>query len=200
MVALGVLLFAEWRDSLWLRGLSKTIASSCFLWLALAWGATESTYGILLLTGLAFCWLGDVLLIKPGQGMEFLSGFGAFLFGHLAYAYAFSTLPLDLGRMALAAVFACVFAWRTLAWLQPHLNDAFMSRAVVAYCVAILTMLVVSAGAGWWPLAAAATFAVSDLSVARDRFIKPGFNNVVWGLPLYYFSQALMAYTLITQS
>ena len=31
----------------------------------------------------------------------------------------------------------------------------------------------------------AVMFFVSDLSVARDKFVAPGFGNRAWGLPLY---------------
>jgi len=30
---------------------------------------------------------------------------------------------------------------------------------------------------------------VSDLSVARDRFVSRSFSNRAWGLPLYYAAQ-----------
>jgi hypothetical protein len=51
--------------------------------------------------------------------------------------------------------------------------------------------------AGWvWPtavMAAAVAFYLSDVSVARDRFVAPGFDNRIWGLPLYYGAQLLFA-------
>jgi hypothetical protein len=34
---------------------------------------------------------------------------------------------------------------------------------------------------------------VSDLFVARDRFVQPGFVNRLLGLPLYYAAQAMLA-------
>jgi hypothetical protein len=36
---------------------------------------------------------------------------------------------------------------------------------------------------------------LSDLSVARDRFVKPAFVNRLWGLPLYYASTVLIAWS-----
>ena len=39
----------------------------------------------------------------------------------------------------------------------------------------------------------AIAFAVSDASVARDRFVKPSIANKAWGLPMYYFAQVLFA-------
>jgi hypothetical protein len=34
---------------------------------------------------------------------------------------------------------------------------------------------------------------LSDLSVARDRFVAPGFVNRAWGLPTYFAAQLLLA-------
>jgi hypothetical protein len=42
-------------------------------------------------------------------------------------------------------------------------------------------------------VAGAIAFAVSDLSVARDRFITKGVVNKLWGLPLYFGAQLLIA-------
>ena len=59
-------------------------------------------------------------------------------------------------------------------------------------------MLALSVGAGsatGQPVhfIAALGFAISDVSVARDRFVAPGFVNAAWGLPLYFASQLAFA-------
>jgi hypothetical protein len=36
-------------------------------------------------------------------------------------------------------------------------------------------------------------FYLSDLSVARDRFIAPSIENKVWGWPLYFGAQMVLA-------
>ena len=41
----------------------------------------------------------------------------------------------------------------------------------------------------------AGLFLVSDLFVARQRFVAPGFVNRLFGLPLYYVGQLLLAST-----
>ena len=43
-------------------------------------------------------------------------------------------------------------------------------------------------------------FYLSDLAVARDRFVSPGFANALWGLPLYYVAQLLFAYSASLES
>ena len=51
----------------------------------------------------------------------------------------------------------------------------------------------VVAGTHWLIAAGAIGFALSDLSVARDQFVRPALINRVWGLPLYFASQMMIA-------
>jgi hypothetical protein len=43
--------------------------------------------------------------------------------------------------------------------------------------------------------AGALGFMASDLSVAQARFVAPGFRHTAWGLPLYFGSQLLLAWS-----
>jgi hypothetical protein len=40
------------------------------------------------------------------------------------------------------------------------------------------------------------SFYLSDLSVARDRFVVTEFNNKLWGWPLYFGAQLVLAATV----
>jgi len=69
---------------------------------------------------------------------------------------------------------------------------------VLLYLVAISSMM--SLAAGTWAaaggsliVAGAGLFVLSDLAVARNRFVAPGFVNRAWGLPLYFAGQLLLA-------
>ena len=73
-----------------------------------------------------------------------------------------------------------------------------MRRPVWLYVVAISTMMAMAAGAcavdgNWLIPLGALLFLLSDLAVARDRFITPGFINRAWGLPMYFCGQVLLA-------
>ena len=77
-----------------------------------------------------------------------------------------------------------------------------MRGPVVAYVAVISLMVVcaagpVGAGAGPLLLAGALAFFVSDLAVARERFVARGFSNRAWGLPLYYGATLLLASTVV---
>ena len=39
-------------------------------------------------------------------------------------------------------------------------------------------------------------FAISDLAVARQQFVKPSKTNGLWGTPLYFLSQMILAATV----
>jgi uncharacterized membrane protein YhhN len=190
------LVAGEWRRSLAVRWAAKLTASTAFVGFALALGAAASIPGRWLLLALALSWVGDALLLSSAKP-SFLAGIAAFLLAHVAFAAGFAALPLSRpGLLAGAALMAVVGA-ATLRWLWPHLSAAFRG-AVSAYVVAIAAMVAFAAGAGLAtgrPILAVAAlaFAASDLSVARDRFVAPGFVNRVWGLPLYYAAQLALA-------
>ena len=47
-----------------------------------------------------------------------------------------------------------------------------------------------------WLASGAVLFFVSDLAVARDKFVGASFVNRAWGLPAYYAGQLLIAWSL----
>jgi uncharacterized membrane protein YhhN len=99
--------------------------------------------------------------------------------------------------LALGGIAVGIGAWRIHSWLRPHLPADFVIP-VTAYLGVISAMLVAALGnaAARGEVAVAvgaALFAVSDVSVARDRFVAPGFVNAAWGLPLYYAAQLVLA-------
>lgn len=179
------------------RAVTKLGASSCFVALALALGAPGSPYGQWVLAALLLGWLGDALLLSRREP-AFLGGLGAFLLSHLCFAAAFlEPGPLALGAVAVATLVALAFGAVVLRWLWPHLRPS-LQAPVLAYVVVILLMCITAAGhAGtsgrWEVLAAALLFAASDLAVARDRFVMPGFVNRLWGWPTYFAAQLLLA-------
>lgn len=177
------------RGLIWI---AKPAASLGFIVAAVGAGALASSYGRIALGGLVLCLLGDVLLI-PVTRVAFLGGLASFLAGHLAFALAFLqrgvALPVVLGALAAIALPAFLI-WR---WLSPHVG-APMRAPVVAYIVVIATMVACAVGTlRALPIVGAVAFFVSDLAVARDRFVAPGFTNRAWGLPLYYAAVTLLA-------
>ena len=196
-IAVAGLLVAERRNSQRGKWLTKPFASLAFIATALASNALESTYGELILLGLLLSLLGDVLLIPEGQPRTFRAGVLAFGSGHVAFAAAFLSQHLSMTWLIVSGVLLLAGLWAVWRWLQPTL-PADMRIPVSAYLVVIGAMSALAcafAGAGG-PLTVAVgalAFTASDVSVARDRFIRHEFSNRAWGLPLYYGAQLLLA-------
>jgi uncharacterized membrane protein YhhN len=196
LFAVAGLLVAEYRGARRGVWIWKPLASSGFVASAVAAGALHDTSGRVVVLALFLCLLGDVLLI-PDDPRAFRAGVLSFLGGHLAYAAAFLIRGIDAGFAAVALVAVAAAASITVARLKPHLPDG-MVGPVTAYVGAISVMVACAIGTAWArpapaiPVGALAFF-LSDLSVARDRFVVASFANRAWGLPLYYVAQLLLA-------
>ncbi len=174
---------------------AKVVASLGFVLLGLGRVDLANSYDAWVLAALVLCLAGDVLLALP-RGLA--AGLGCFLVGHLAYATAFATVvPLAAWPWPVAAAMAVPSA-AAAAWLWPHLGR--MRAAVLAYIVVITAMawgaLSVAGHGSWMVPAGALLFYLSDLAVARDRFVVRRFASRAWGLPAYYLAQVLLALTL----
>ena len=191
---LVVCVLAAERTGRWRVGAAaKTAASIVFVAVALSRWHPGDLPGAWLVAGLVLGAAGDLLLALPGG---FVPGLAVFLAGHAAYAGAFAAMvpvgawPLSaLGPVALTSAVALRVLW-------PHLGR--LRWAVTAY-VAVITVMVWGAAAagtgvgGRWRLAGAVAFYLSDLFVARNRFVRRRFLNRAVGLPLYYAGQLLIA-------
>ncbi len=195
--AVLISLWGERYQNRVLGGAGKTVASLLFVLLGgLRWQAGDG-FATWLLVGLVLALLGDVLLLGEGT---FDAGLGAFLLAHLAYALAFHQ-ALAIARWPFEVLLPmAVIAAAAILWLWPRLGR--QKLPVTLYLVAITVM-------GWGALAAtlaqavlwtaapgAVLFLISDLTVARNRFVQPGFINRALGRPLYYLGQVLLALTI----
>jgi len=176
--------------------IAKPTASVGFLLVAFGSGASDDAFGIWILVGLVLSLFGDVALMFMGRA-AFLAGLASFLLAHIAYVGAFLKAGVSPKWTVIAAAGAVVVAAIVLRWLLPHVEDD-MKVPVLGYVAVISVMAslaVGTLGAGLTALivAGAVLFYISDLFVARDRFVSPGFVNTLAGLPLYYLAQVLLA-------
>lgn len=193
VLALAVVLWAEVTGRPRWNAVMKPVASAAFVAAGFAVGALEHRLGVPLLAALVLGALGDVLLIPKDKKGVFIAGIGAFLLAHLAYAAMFSMMGVEVSRLVVALVVAAAIAWFVWRWLSKRVVGA-MRVAVMSY-IAVITVMVALAfgvvGGGWLPVVAAVTFWLSDLTVARHRFVKAEAVNRLVGLPLYYAAQYL---------
>ncbi len=180
----------------------KPLASAGFVFFALQEGAWLSVYGRVILAALVLSWFGDVFLI-PESSTCFLLGLLFFLLAHVAFAAAFLIRGVQPAWTLGAACAVLILAVWIGRWLLPPIRRSSpgMRIPVLVYMAAISVMVSLAAGAAGFShnfviLAGAIAFFVSDISVARDQFVAPGMINKLWGLPLYYAAQFLLAATV----
>jgi uncharacterized membrane protein YhhN len=201
---LGGLLYAEKTGRSKLVLAFKTPLSVLFVIVALFVPHPIQTYYLLILVGLILGLVGDVCLALPGN-RTFMAGLAAFLLGHILYIIAFAYLVNPSEWLSPADLIVIVIGIIIFVWLRPNVGS--MLIPVVAYTIVISIMLV-----GAWavlnnPLitkagaravfAGALFFYISDVFVARDRFVKSEFLNRLLGLPLYYAGQFLLAFSVM---
>ena len=198
VVALLVAEYADSRAGVWV---AKLLAATTFVGTAIAAGALSHPYGRWILAGLVLSWFGDVFLIPREKPALFRIGILSFLLAHVAYAVAFVGLGLAATWTGAAAILFVAAGLPVGRWLAPKIPDE-LSAAAYAYMAVITVMVVCAAGAV--PAAGAAVFVgafgfyLSDLSVALDRFVEASFVHRLWGLPLYFGSQMVLAFTTAT--
>jgi uncharacterized membrane protein YhhN len=192
-LALAALLLAEHRRSRSGKLATKPLASAAFIAVGLCAWPLDSGYAQWIALGLVLGAAGDVALIFA---RGFTAGLGLFLAGHVAYVIACAQLVAPVEWPSWAALAPLVASALALGWLWPHLGR--LRVAVVLYIAAICAMVVAALAVGEARLVTGAVlFFVSDLAVARERFVRRGFVNRAWGLPAYYSGQLLIAWSLL---
>ena len=191
LVFLLLLLVAEVQSSRRLRYLAKPLASASFVVLGVVlgdWGGPGQNYSLCIAIGLLLGAIGDVALMFRSQ-RSFL------LVPPLSWVTAAA-----LGPVAVAAAM--------LVYLWPHLGKL---RVAVLFYVATIVLMVMGALAVYQNhghglsvqqasllLAGAMLFFLSDVAVAKSRFVKAQLVDRLWGLPAYYAGQHLIAWSLLT--
>ncbi len=192
-----VLLWAEKKERRKLKLFSKSLASLGFVVFALELNAWSTTYGLSILTGLVFGLIGDVCLAIKGKSW-FVAGLVSFLCGHAVYALAFLGLGQSTTMWGTIALLFCAVLV-ILFWAKPHAGAMSVPIAIYSVVIAAMIYTAVSAtfsGATVLVAAGAIIFAISDLAVLRERFIRKQYVNKLVGLPLYYLAQLLIAASL----
>lgn len=204
MVAGGLLLlgllFAEKKDSLKGKLITKPLASLGFILLAVVQPHPIPVYYYWLLAGLIFCLGGDVFLALPQKPM-FLVGLISFLLGHVLYVGGFLSLVAIGAWLQASTLVVLVISGAVFIWLRPHLGA--MLGPVIVY-IGVISLMLIGALAVFHSesvayrgrlliLIGALLFYLSDLFVARNRFVRKEYVNRLIGLPLYYAGQYLLA-------
>lgn len=202
ILLLGVLYYEKKKNRIPLL-ITKSTLSLLFVITALLQPHSVSAYYRYLLVGLIFCLVGDVCLALP-QKKAFMGGLVAFLIGHLLYIFSFSSLIPISHWFSSELIFIVGTSALIFFWLRPHLKS--MLIPVLIYIMVITIM-----ASGAWAVFGKSSFQISgraliltgslcfylsDLFVARHRFIKEEYRNRLLGLPLYYTGQFMLAFSI----
>jgi len=198
LLFLPLLLWARMQEWPRLQLLFKALASSGFVIVGLS--APEVPGRSLIVAGLLLGWLGDVALAFKGE-RAFLVGLSAFLLGHLAYLVVAYQLPSNRGAIMGGSLLALGLVLIALRWLWSRV-PLTLRFPVLFYMLVIAAMVGAAVGQvdiryGGYFMGGATLFALSDLAVARERFVAPGFANALIGLPVYYTGQLMIAVWLV---
>src|SRR4030043_1425111 len=203
IILLVVVLYYEKKKNRIHLLITKSILSLLFVMTVLLQSHSVPAYYHYLLVGLIFCLIGDVCLALP-QEKVFMVGLFGFLIGHVFYIFSFLSLIqisrwISTGLFIIFGISAFIFFW-----LRPYLRS--MLIPVLLY-ILVITIMASGAWAVFWEssfqtsgraliLAGSLCFYFSDLFVARDKFIKEEYRNRLFGLPLYYTGQFLLAFSV----
>lgn len=204
------LLWAETTKKRKWQWIFKPLAGVFFMTQAIILGALETRYGTGVLVALVLCWLGDILLIPRENEGLFQCGIIAFALGHLVYALTFQSAEwISLNDYWVLPAVAVVCAGFYLL-IRKSLQGE-MKAAVIGYMAVISFMVFAAWTYGivgnarltppeghtnrifYIPFIAAIMFAVSDMFVARDRFVEHAKWHPFIISPLYFGAQALFA-------
>ncbi len=171
-VACIALLASETAGAEAARALSKLLASTGFVWLAAASGASSvkparggraassaskaaqrTAHARWVLAAAALAWLGDVALLGRSKA-AFLAGLGAFLLGHAAYLAAFASAGARLAPTLVAAAALAPPIEAVRRWLWPGVPSEM--QVPVALYIAVISLMVAAAAALAWQQTVAA--------------------------------------------
>lgn len=164
---------------------------------------TKVTSSPLLITGLLFCWLGDVLLMfESSYPIFFILGLASFLGGHLFYIFYFSKLPSQPKKMRernlLILLPVAVYVLILLYKLYPSLGD--LKIPVTVYAIVLAAMLSMALWkskktdftTGLLFIVGATSFVLSDSLLAINKFYHPFSQSVFFIMFTYSVAQYLI--------
>lgn len=198
------LLLAELQGKRALQTLVKPLAAIGFLILALKFGALESIYGRYVFAGLTACAIGDVCLLSRKSKTIFRLGMLAFAFGHISYILAAGHIirpDLSLLTFTFTTVLGLGFGFTVFLSLKKDLpKDMVWPVGVYTFIISLMLVRAFQTdmvGLHLFMVVGAILFAISDVFVARDRFVAPSPKNAWVITPLYFGAQALFALSVI---
>ncbi len=149
-------------------------------------GAWKQGYGRWVFAGLLFCLAGDIL-----GPWKFAIGATMFLLAHCCFIAACLVYGVNRQR-CLRSLVMLIPSALLAAWLLPKVDEE-LKWLIVTYTLVITVMVVVAGGTQRTIFQAAIVFYVSDIFLARWRFVNHDAVNAFICYPLYYTACLLFA-------
>lgn len=147
-----------------------------------------------MLAGLAFCMIGDGLLVW------FIVGLSAFLVGHLFYMAAFfGKWTFSRLRFATIVPIAAYASFMGNELIQALIRDDEQSLIIpVILYVAVISLMAWSAimSGNKLAIAGSLSFVISDSVLSWNMFVSDVSHSGIWIMTTYYVAQFLMARSL----
>lgn len=175
---------------------------------AMAAAAINQNFARLVVIGLCFGALGDILLnlrfVFSGIGQKiFLAGVAAFLTGHILYLCAIAPLSMNLmpcligGVILAAALLTWIFKTLTVKLAFKIFGVLYIGAIVLMTAVAIGNVITMPGTATWMHAVGAVLFTLSDIVLIFNTFgSQQKFSMRITNLSLYYLGQLLIASSL----
>ena len=187
---------SRWRPNNALETVTKPLTTVLILVFAFTVESSHPDARWLVVAGLVFCLVGDVLLMSVVD--NFVGGLGSFLIGHLLLAVAVFRRPhghVALAGLALIPLAVVVGTFGPVIVKGARQRAVALGIAVAAYLVVIASMAVLVTLTGSpWAIVGAAFFVMSDTLLGYDLFAKPFASARVAIMVTYHL--ALVGLTL----
>jgi uncharacterized membrane protein YhhN len=199
IVLLSILIFISATLTIWAKTSARKVLTYIFkpltmiLIIALAVFSTSNSianYKILIIAGLLFSLVGDVLLIEKSR---FVYGLISFLIAHLFYIGAFFPNAQNVKLLSVLPFVVYVLIFLSVLWSGlGKLKIPVIFYASMGFC-AVNRYLFNQTESAFYAMSGAIFFMASDSILAFDKFKRPLKFADFWVLSSYFAAQWLIA-------
>lgn len=161
-----------------------------------------------IIAALLFSWVGDVLLMLQGDNpLFFLLGLSAFLIAHIFYILFFHFIRIkeNIKSRWYFVLIVVVYYTLLIALLSPWLDNMKLPVRIYGIVISFMLMLALhmlfikNKKAGWWMMAGALLFVISDSVLAINKFYQSfGMAGILimlsYGLAQYFITEGAIRY------
>ena len=165
---------------------------------------TYSSLRYYILMALFFSWLGDtLLLLEQKDALYFILGLASFLLAHIMYILFFLRVrraaPIKKSWNIFIAIVISIYSSLLFLFLRPHLGDLKIPVGCYAIVISLMLLCAIHAFnkpvsiAGYWCIAGAVLFVISDSLLAAHKFYHPYAETAILIMFTYGLAQFAIA-------